>query len=188
MAKEKDKEFDLTSTAMSTADILQLFAALQRDNAATMAEALAKLSPQYVSPEQKAFQVTARKAQKEIEINKIKARKREQKYCDHESGQKGKNRNGEGAFFGLKLSTGETIGVCVYCQGVISSINPDHQKHFRKINGTVAEAGQFSGLTDPIKSQLARLNPEERERVIETRAKYFATNPVEKEIEDDITF
>lgn len=189
MAKEKEDKIDLSAaSSLSAADILTLVSALQNQNASVLAEALAKLSPTYQSPEQKAFSEQARESQRNQQIAMIKNTRRRQRQCGHEEGQQGRTRSGNGAFFGLKLPTGETVGVCCYCQAVISSANPDHHKYFQKINGTVAEAGQVGGLNDPVKAQLARLGPDERARVIEARAKYFATAPKENELDDDGAF
>jgi len=180
MAKEKEAtpvtpDLDAPVT-VSGADLLNLITMLQNNNAKSIAEAFEKLSPNYKTPEQKAFNEKLRGDQRNIEIFKLKNRKRQQKFCDHEIGQTGRKRLGEGAFNMLKLPTGETIGVCTYCQMVISSANPDHTRFFKKAGGTLAEAGQFN-LNDPIKAQLARLGDDERKRVLEARAKHVELSP-----------
>lgn len=194
MTKEKNDESNLNPNLngdvnISVPELIKLLSSLQtqssRENAQALAEALSKLQPGYRSPEQKAFDVKLREDQRNIEINKLKARKRRQRYCEHEVGMLGRHRNGEGAFCCLKLSTGEMIGVCQYCQMVISSANPEHQRFFRKANGTPAEAGQAEGLIDPIKAQLARLSPDQRERVLEARAKYFASEASRENVEEE---
>ena len=193
MAKDKETaQLDLTQTInISAGDLLQLFAKIQQDaaNAAkdqnkALVEGLEKLSPSYISPGQVENAKNQREQQRKIEIFKIKNLRRQQKNCQHEVGQTGRKRLGEGAFCGLKLPTGETIGICQYCQMIISSENPEHQKYFRQINGTVAHSGQADGITDPIKARLARLSEDERAKVIASRAKYFAENPKD-ELEED---
>lgn len=194
MAKDKEvKEQEQTQAAspnldainVSGADLLKLIALLQKDNAQVLADALSKLQPGYKSPEQKQFEDSAREAQRNIQIATLKSRKRQQRFCEHEVGQTGRHRNGEGAFCALKLPTGEMIGVCQYCQMVISSANPEHQKFFRKVNGTPAEAGQAEGLIDPVKAQLARLTPDQRAKVQAARAAYFAQESAKELVTDD---
>jgi hypothetical protein len=191
MAKEKEtNEVDLNAPISLTAgDLLKLFTTLSTQssekNAEVLATALAKLQPGYKSPETKEYEAKLREDQKNIQINQLRNRKRQQRFCGHEVGQTGRYKNGEGAFCCLKLPTGEIVGVCQYCQMVISSANPEHQKFFQKTNGTVAQSGQVEGLIDPIKSQLARLTPEQRERVMESRAKYFAVESVKQIAEED---
>ena len=196
MAQEKTKQepqVDLNQTVTVTAaDLLQLFAKLQQDAANSAKDqnqalitGLKELSPHYVPPAQQQNIENQRKAQRKIEVFKIKNLRRQQANCDHEVGQTGRKRNGEGAFAGLKLCTGETIGVCFYCGMIISSLNPEHQKFFRKINGTVAQSGLIEGISDPIKAQLARLSEDEQKRVVASRAKFFAEKPAEEEALDD---
>ena len=192
MAIKEKEAVDLNAKVEITmGDILQLFAKIQQDNskatetqAKVLAEAFAESRKPYVSPGQEENVKNQREAQRKIEIFKIKNLKRQQALCEHEIGQTGRKRLGEGAFNMLKLATGETIGVCSYCQMVISSANPDHQKYFRKAGGTVAEAGQFT-CADPIKAQLARLSPDERAKVLAAREKFFAETPKD-EVEEDI--
>ena len=194
MAKEKEAQVDLEQTVTLTAgDLLQLFATLQQNQAdqaknqnQALIEGLKELSPHYLPPGQEENAKAQREAQRKIEIFKLKNAARQKKYCRHEVGQTGRHRNGDGAFCGLKLPTGEVIGVCMYCQKVISSANPDHQKFFQQINGTVAEAGQTSGIADPVKAQLARLGEDERKRVLAAREKYFLEAPAKEELEEDL--
>lgn len=192
MAKEKQSEqqpeLNLNDINLSGQDLLKVLALFQTQNAQVLADALAKLQPGYQSPEQKQFQEQAKKQMQEIQINKLRTKKRQQRYCDHEIGQSGNRRSGEGAFCGLRLPTGETIGVCQYCQMVISSANPEHQKFFKKMNGTVAESGQVSGLLDPLNAQLARLSPDHRARVLELRAQYFVDKEQPKTLEEEEIF
>jgi len=191
MAKEKEVSTDLNldNVNVSAKDLLTIIGLLQQDNSKSLAEALSaaleKLQPGYRSPEQKEFDNKLRGDQRNIEIMKLKNNKRRQRFCEHEVGQSGRHRNGEGAFCGLKLPTGEMIGVCQYCQMVISSANPEHQKFFRKINGTPAEAGQTEGILDPVKAQLARLSPDQREKVLKARAEYFAQDAAKELITDE---
>ena len=180
-----------TPLAITGSDLLKLFAQIQQNQQAAAADqnqalitGLEKLSPHYVPPGQEENIRNQREAQRKIEIFKIKNLRRQQKNCQHEVGQTGRNRLGEGAFCGLKLSTGETIGVCQYCQKVISSLNPDDQKYFRQINGTVAQSGQTEGLLDPINAQLARFGEDERKKIVAAREKYKSER-VEVELEDE---
>lgn len=197
MAKEtikQDPQVDLSQTVTVTAaDLLQLFATLQQNAAESsktqnqaLIDGLKQLSPHYIPPGQEENIKQQRAAQRKIEVFKIKNLRRQQRNCDHEVGQTGRKRNGEGAFAGLKLCTGETIGVCFYCGFVISSINPEHQKYFKKINGTVAQSGQIEGMSDPIKSQLARLSEDDQKKVLASRSKYFSEKPAEEELDEDL--
>jgi len=196
MAKEKDisatnaaENLNLETANLSAKDLLTLIGILQKDSSKSLAEALGtaleKLQPGYKTPEQKEFDAKLREDQKQIELNKLRAAKRRQKFCEHEVGQTGSHRNGMGAFCGLKLPTGEMIAVCQYCQMVISSANPEHQKLFRKLNGTPAESGQTEGLMDLEKAQLARLTPDQREKVMKSRKEYFAKQDTVEVITDD---
>jgi len=176
---------NLEAINVSGGDLLKLIALLQKDNAQVLADALSKLQPGYQSPEQKQFQEQLRQDQRNIQIATLRAKKRSQRFCEHEVGQTGRHRNGEGAFCGLKLPTGEVIGVCQYCQMVISSSNPEHARYFRKLNGTVAEAGQAEGILDPVKAQLARLSPDQRAKVLASRAEFFASESSKEPTNDD---
>ncbi len=190
MAKEKeDSTLDGSQTITITAkDLLQLFAQMQQQQIAAsnaQTEAISQLSPHYKSPEQKEFSEQARAQQRQQQIFVLKNKKRQQRLCQHEIGQTGRKRLGEGAFNMLKLPTGEIIGVCTYCQMVISSINPDHTKFFQQAGGTMAESGQLTQyVTDPIKAQLARLGPDERARVVASRDRYLSTS-VAVNVEDE---
>src|SRR5579859_6598014 len=114
MAKEKEEQkIDLSQPITLTAqDLLQLFAQMQQQQAQAsnaQAEAIAQLSPHYVSPEQKEFQKQTREQQRQQQIFVLKNKKRQQRLCQHEIGQTGRKRLGEGAFNMLKLPTGEII-------------------------------------------------------------------------------
>lgn len=71
----------------------------------------------------------------------------------------------------LKLPTGEIIGVCLNCQKVISSIDPQDAKHFRSTgcnSATVVlpESGQSPiPEEDKFFAQIARFTPEEQKRI-----------------------
>lgn len=194
MAKEKEeKDLDLNQPiTLTAADLLKLFSEMQKqqiDAADRQATAIAQLSPSYKSPEQKEFEQKARQQQRDQQVQTLKIKRHQQRMCQHEIGQTGTKRTGEGAFNLLKLPTGELIGVCTYCQKVISSLNPDHIKYFRsKVGGTMAESGQLTEfITDPIKAQLARLSPDEREKVMKLRSQYIQQQKsVALEDEDDI--
>jgi len=190
MAKEKEANNqeaapNLGAVNVSGEDLLKLVMLLQKDNAQVLAEALSKLQPGYKSPEQKQFDEQLRQDQRNIQIATLKSKKRTQRFCEHEVGQTGRHRNGEGAFCALKLPTGEMIAVCQYCQMVISSANPEHYKYFRKVGGTPAEAGQTEGSLDPVKAQLARLTPDQRAKVVAARTEYFAAESAKELVTDD---
>jgi hypothetical protein len=186
MPKEEKKEIDLNAPITLTgADLVNLLTMMNKDNAKTLAEAFEKLSPTYKSPEQQQFTEEQRQVQRSIEINKLKNRKRTQRFCEHEQGQNGTDRNGKAAFHCLKLCTGELIGICTYCFKVISSVNPEDTKYFRKRSGAIAESGQFI-MADPIKAQLARLSPDERARVIAAREKAEKEAPLLEDFEDEL--
>lgn len=190
MAKEKEIDLNQPIT-LTTGEMMQLFATFQQNAASAaeqqnkaLVEGLKQLSPHYVAPGQEENIKQGREAQRKIEIFKIKNLRRRQKDCEHEVGQNGRKRLGEGAFCGLRLCTGETIGVCQYCQKIISSANPEHQIFFRKINGEVASSNQITGLIDPQKAQLARLGEDERIHVLAVRAKFFAES-IKETVEDE---
>jgi hypothetical protein len=191
--KETNESQDLNApVSISAADLLKLFTTLSNQssekNAQVLSEALAKLQPGYKSPEAKEYDAKLREDQKKIQITILRNKKIQQRMCEHEVGQTGRHRNGEGAFCCLKLPTGEMIGVCQYCQMVISSTNPEHQRFFRKANGTPAQSGQSEGIVDPIKAQLARLGPDQQAKVLEARKKYFATEATKESFEEEEVF
>ena len=192
MAKE-NPQINLNEAITVTAgDLLALFNTLQQNQAkqsaeqnSALIEGLKQLSPHYQDPGQQENNKNLKEATRKIAIFKIKKARRDQKNCKHMVGQTGRRLNGEGAFCGLKLCTGEVIGICMYCQLVISSANPNHQKYFQQINGTVAESGQMTGgVNDMAKAQLARLGEDERKHVEAARAKYFLETPKEEEVDD----
>ena len=189
MSKEKEtNEVPVTPTLDATA-LLALIMKMQQDNANTQAEqtkllaqALADSRKPYVDPKQEENRLAGADQLRNIEHGKLRRAKMLQNSCEHEQGMTGDERNGKGSFACLKLPTGETIGVCFYCQKVISSVNPKHGKYFRKKSGRVAEAGQFM-LMDPVESALARLSVEERDRVKKFRQEIPVQVP--QEVEED---
>src|ERR1700757_5079536 len=121
-----------------------------------------------------------RAAMRDQEINRIKLRKDKQSKCLHaRGGILYSSYENNRAFCFLKLPTGETIGTCLYCQKIISSIDPrDREIYLDAIeklnkthpvsNGMIAESGQFlvqDNPEDKLFKQLARFTPEEKERI-----------------------
>jgi hypothetical protein len=197
MAKETTTNVDTNApVTLSVADLLTVIAKIQADNAEALAKSgernaevlsssLEKLSPSYKTPGQKQNEQQLKQASREGELNKIRMKKRQQHFCDHEIGQTGRKRLGEGAFFPMKMATGEVIAVCCYCQKVISSINPKHEKFWKKVGGTMGEAGQISGLNDPIEAALQRLTGDEQDAVRKSRLEYRKIVPTEIDNYDD---
>ena len=110
---------------------------------------------------------------RDIEILKIKNRKNRQSNCSHLKGSSSDLTCGYGkdlAFHLLKLPTGEIVGVCPYCQKLISSIDPSDAKFFEGISPgqtTNAGVGQFlPDDDDKLFKQLARYTPEEKDRIL----------------------
>ncbi len=182
MATRKEEEVDLTQKVdLSVADILALITKIQADqatalttagekNAEVLGNALEKLSPHYETPGEKANKEYLRGISRQVELDKIRNKKKTEYNCPHllDNG-----RSQVGAFFGIKLLTGEVVGICCYCRKTISSLNPKHEKYWKKINGTVAECGQVSGLNDPIEAGLKRLVGDEQDRVRKNRAEFI---------------
>ncbi len=184
MTKEKETAPEVT---LNSADLLALILKIQQDSAESqrksnelLAQALQDSRKPYVDPKQEENRLASNKTLRDIEHNKLRRATAMQAACEHEQGMTGDERNGKGAFACLKLPTGELIGVCMYCQKVISSVNPKHGKYFRKKSGRVAEAGQFM-LNDPIESALARLTEEDKAKVRRFRQEAPAASPVQYE-------
>ena len=180
MTKEvKEKEIDISQKVdISIADILALMTKIQADqakamtdagskNAEVLASSLEKLSPHYKTPGQVENEIQLKGASRKVELDKLRNAKRLQHNCPHlvDNG-----RSQTGAFFGLKLFTGEVIGICCYCRKTISSLNPKHEQFWKKINGTIGEAGQVSGLSDAVEVGLSRLVGDDYDRVKKNRA------------------
>ena len=191
--KEKDiPNVDLNApVTVSGADLLALFVQLQQQQAIQaaesnkiLAEAFAESRKPYKDPGQEANLAQSRAQIRQIQLNILRNAKIEQKNCQHEQGQTGSKRNGEGAFNLLKLPTGEVIGICTYCRKTISSNDPRHAKYFQKRGGSMAESGQFM-LSDPLESQLARLSPDEREKVKKARAEMIKPKELDDNYLDD---
>ncbi len=171
MSKEKEIAPEVT---LNSTDLLALILKMQQDAAASqakqtelLAQALQDSRKPYVDPKQEENRLASNKTLREIEHNKLRRSAAMQAACEHEQGMTGDERNGKGA-------------VCMYCQKVISSVNPKHGKYFRKKSGRVAEAGQFM-LNDPIESALARLTEEDKAKVRRFRQEAPAASPVQYE-------
>jgi hypothetical protein len=186
----KEKEVDLTQKVdLSVADILALITKIQSDqakamtdagekNAEVLASSLEKLSPHYRNPGQLENEKSLRDGSRKVELDKIRNMKKLQYNCPHllDNG-----RSQSGAFFGLKLFTGEVIGICCYCRKTISSLNPKHEKYWKKVSGTIGEAGQLSGLSDAVEVGLQRLTGDELDRVRKNRAEMVRTESVRED-------
>ena len=84
-----------------------------------------------------------------LEIERIKNRQKYQNECNHYMNNTGVPCIKEYyAFHCLKLSTGELVGVCPYCQLVISSLNPEDHKYFLHDPNKLAESGIEVPMTD----------------------------------------
>lgn len=193
MTKIKDTpDVDLSApVTVSGADLLALFVQLQQQQAKqaaesnkVLAEAFAESRKPYKDPGNEANLAESRKQIRQIQLNILRSNKIAQKNCPHEQGQKGNRRSGEGAFAALKLPTGEAIGICTYCFKTISSADPRHAKYFQKLGGSMAESGQFM-LTNPLEAQLARLSPDEREKVMKARSEMIKPQTFDDNYLDD---
>lgn len=108
----------------------------------------------------------------------LKRQKDQQNFCEHRYGSgpggtsyrfSGNVRNS--GFCYLKLPTGETIGVCLACQKLISSTNPEDEKFFTTLNKQYATVVMPESIQADIPedekffAQIARLPAEEQKRI-----------------------
>jgi hypothetical protein len=99
--------------------------------------------------------------------------RRAQDNCPHVKGLAGQRPGSESSFWIHRLDTGEVIGICSFCQKVISSLIPEDQKFFAlKGDNAPSGAGQRAFL-HPIQAMTARF-PEAERKVIEDRLNNYA--------------
>lgn len=114
-----------------------------------------------------------RSQMRDLEIQRIKARKARQNSCLHRKGGDLGAWTNYDAFCFLKLPTGEVVGTCLYCQKTISSIDPADKVLFdaalSKVREAIPESGQFLdhlSFEDKLFGQLSRYTPEEKDRIL----------------------
>jgi hypothetical protein len=125
-----------------------------------------------------------RDSQRESEIQRIKRRKDRQIQCGHRKSETGIHVNGTLAFHFLKLPTGETIGVCPYCQKIISDIDPSDKKWFSQPTDIANRAESIQFLPDDddkLFKQLTRYTPEEKDRILKETIADLKKKPVNTE-------
>lgn len=115
-----------------------------------------------------------RDANRDLALTLLKRRKNEQYRCRHaKGGSLSLATDTDTAFCFLKLCTGEIVGTCLYCQKIISSIDPRDKEIFHnafmKSTNTMAEMGQLlegEKYEDKLFKQLARQTPDEKEQIL----------------------
>lgn len=128
-------------------------------------EAIIESRKPYVSEESKKNDEAFRKAAREAAQATKRNLKLIQDGCPHVKGLGGTEPGSSSSFWIHRLDTGETVGICSYCQKVISSLNPADQIFFRKAgNNSPSSAGQRQ-FFDPLKAQTARFSEEEKEEI-----------------------
>lgn len=109
---------------------------------------------------------------RDAQLRSLASKKRWQEICPHQLGQDGVASNSpeNSSFCFCVLPTGETVGICLHCQKIISSIDPDDELIIRTAWGnsgdTSGSAGQFLLADDEqFFAQAERLSPEERDNL-----------------------
>ena len=142
----------------------------QKDSDSKFSElisALIETRKPYVDPGQELNKEVMRQSERQQQAAIDRNRKWAQDSCLHVKGLGGQEPGSASAFWIHRSDTGETIGVCSFCQRVISSLNPDDQRFFAMKGSNVpSQAGQRAFL-DPIKAMTARFSEEERKKIIE---------------------
>lgn len=93
--------------------------------------------------------------------------KRIQDNCPHKKGLGGQTPGDDSAFWIHRTDTGETIGICSYCQKVISTLIPEDAKFFAMKGANVPSSAAQRNFLNPIKALTARFPEEERKQITE---------------------
>lgn len=121
-----------------------------------------------VEANEESFRSANRAAHEAMRLN----RKQAQDNCPHVKGLAGQRPGSESSFWIHRLDTGEVIGICSFCQKVISSLKPEDQRFFAlKGDNAPSGAGQRAFM-NPIKAMTARYPEAERIEIEERLAKY----------------
>lgn len=175
MANKSTTESDGTEPqlSLSVSDILALINKSSTDNAEVLAKTLSKyLSGKMKDEGELANERTLAKSTRENEMRKINNNRSIQEQCRHLQGMAGEWQIGKGAFAVWRSPVGELIGICQFCQKEISSLRPEDARFFPMRSGTMAESGQFNGVTDPIEAQLARFLKDDQDKIRASRRNY----------------
>lgn len=128
-------------------------------------EAIIESRKPYIDPRAIENEESFRKAAREAAEATRRNLKINQDHCPHVKGLGGTEPGSSSSFWIHRLDTGETIGICSFCQKVISSLVPEDQSYFRKAgNNSPSSAGQRQ-FFDPLKVQTARFSEEERKDI-----------------------
>ena len=139
----------------------------QNDKFSQLVEAIIESRKPYEAPGIK----TNRDLQREMDRQQQLALERNKKWaqdsCPHVKGLGGQEPGTASAFWIHRADTGETIGICSFCQKVISSLNPEDQRFFALKGSNVPSGAGQRNFLDPIKAMTARFPEEERKKIIE---------------------
>jgi hypothetical protein len=91
--------------------------------------------------------------------------RRAQDSCPHVKGLGGQEPGSASAFWIHTTDTGETIGICSYCQKVISSLIPEDGKYFAMKGSNSPSAAGKRSFWDPLGAQVARFGHDDREKI-----------------------
>lgn len=147
----------------------------QKDTTAKFSElvqAIIESKKPYTDPKslenEESFRSANRAAHEAMRLN----RKQAQDNCPHVKGLAGQRPGSESSFWIHRLDTGEVIGICSFCQKVISSLVSEDQRFFAlKGDNAPSGAGQRAFL-NPIKAMAARFPEKERKEIEERLSNY----------------
>lgn len=111
---------------------------------------------------------TIRQANKIAQQAQRENLKRIQDSCPHVKGLAGQRPGSESSFWLHRLDTGELVGICSFCQKVISSLKPEDQKYFALKGDNAPSAAGQRMFINPVKAMAARF-PEDERKEIEQR-------------------
>jgi hypothetical protein len=85
--------------------------------------------------------------------------------CPHVKGLGGQEPGSTSSFWLHTADTGERIGICSFCQKVISSLVPEDAKFFAMKGSNVPSAAGVRAFLDPVAAMTARFPAEQRKAI-----------------------
>ena len=170
MPKETEEQITLTPDELKKIIAEAVKTQAQPDTTSMFKElvqAVIESRKPYVAPGQEENEKMLRQANREQQQAIIRNKRAAQDNCPHTVGLAGQKPGDDSSFWIHKLDTGETIGICSFCQKVISSLVPEDQRFFAlKGSNAPSSAGQRQFLY-PITAMTARFPDEEKKAIKE---------------------
>lgn len=172
---EQDQQISLTFEQLQSL-LTEANKKQQEDTTAKFSElvqAVIESKRPYADPKVQENEESFRRANRTAHEAMRANRKQAQDNCPHVKGLAGQRPGSESAFWTHRLDTGETIGICSFCQKVISTLVPEDRRFFAMKGDNAPSSAGNRAFLNPIKAMTARF-PEEERKEIEERLTQLA--------------